>query len=347
LPTRASVDDQPLPYGFNDAAPLIGQLSVEQDLQLHKTARSSVIRFVLDWGAVERSPDHFDFGRADRIYCAATASGIAPLMTVAGVPTWTVEPGLCPEVPCVMPPLDFYLPGLRRFMEVAAERYPAVAAFEAWNEPNFAAFWPDPDPVRYEQLLEEIYRGVKSANSEIPVIGGAVANSSSDDPTTGSLSLHNFLAELLAAGGAKHMDGISIHAYPIGRLGTSTDEFTPQLHIALGFVAMASSNEHPLQLWITETGIPTDPGGFHPPASETEQARQLALIYHTLSRIETVRLVAFHTLLDPPPEVPGGPGFGWFRAADGSTAIPKEVVCSFRSLSGFRDCPDVISLTPR
>lgn len=41
---------EPLPYGFNDAAPLIGQLDAADDIRLHSVAGSSVIRFVMDRG---------------------------------------------------------------------------------------------------------------------------------------------------------------------------------------------------------------------------------------------------------------------------------------------------------
>lgn len=260
------------------------------------------------------------------------------------MPPWALAPGaVCEAAPCVEPPAPEFLPAFRRFAELAAIRYPEAVGFEAWNEPNLPVFWPAPDPARYADLLAAIYAGVKDGAPETPVLGGAVANTIADDPASGVLSLSSFLDGIFAAGAAEHMDGLSIHAYPVGVVGGPDDDFTPQVLEAQRIAAGASPGSR-LGLWVTETGITTQPGAFAPAMTEAEQASQLMQIYQSLSASELSQMVAFHTLLDPTPEVPGGPGFGWFSLAGEASAIPKAVVCAFRRLSEAEGCPASVLL---
>lgn len=329
----------PLPYGFNDAAPLVGQLSASKDIELHEAVGSTVIRFVIDWGEIESEPNHFDFATPDEIYCAAAEQNVEVVLSMTGIPPWAATPGACEAAPCVKPPERAYLPALRRFAELAAIRYPHVVAFEAWNEPNLPAFWPSPDPSRYTELLEAVYDGVKDGSPRTAVLGGVVANSNTDGVPSGSLSLSTFVTQMLEAGGAQHMDGLSVHAYPIGAVGGPDDDFTPQVAEARRILE-SSDETTDLPLWITETGVTTAAGAFAPQLSEAEQARELGAIYAAAEADPRIQLVAFHTLLDPPPEVLGGPGFGWFAQSD-EAAVPKPVACVFRRMSGLSGCPSI------
>jgi len=331
--------DRVLPYGFNDAAPLNGQLTPGQDIALHREAGSSLIRIVIDWGAIESTPNQFDFSTPDRIYCAAAAGGIGVLFTMTGIPPWAVPSGSsCDAVPCVQAPDPEYLPAFRRFAEIAAVRYPHVVAFEAWNEPNLPIFWPSPDPLRYVEFLQAMYEGVKDGSPRTTVLGGAVANSDTDGNPPGSLSLSTFLEDMLQAGAAQYMDALSIHAYPIGAIGSEDDEFTPQLSETRRILESAGNGE--MSLWITETGVTTAPGAFSPQFSPEQQATELNAMYEAASADPLIPLIVFHTLLDPNESVPGGPGFGWFtRSAD--SAVPKPVVCLFREISNLPGCDPV------
>jgi len=343
-PTRPA--QAKLPYGFNDAAPLVGAVTVEQDLELQRVAGSSFWRLALDWGAVEAEPDEFDFSASDDAYCAALDQGIKPLFHLTGVPPWALNDDArpCSEAPCVQPPAPEHDDALRRFAELAAIRYPEVAAIEAWNEPNFRSFWPDPDPARYAELLAAIYAGVKDGAPATVVLGGVVTNNPSDDPETGNLSLSTFLSEIFAAGAAEHMDALSIHAYPIGLLGTEGDLFTPQVAEARRLAAAAAPDRE-LPLWVTEVGMPTAEGGFAPAVSEEDQASQMVAAYEALEANPNTAAVLFHTLLDPGPDVPGGPGFGWFTAPAAGQVRPKPIVCAFRRLENANaSCPATVEI---
>jgi hypothetical protein len=343
-PRATARDPARLPYGFNDSAPLVGEVTIEQDLALQRDAGSRLWRLPLDWGATEPEPNEFDFGAADDAYCAALDAGIRPLFHLTGVPPWALneDASPCDEAPCVQPPEPVHDDALRRFAELAAIRYPEVAAFEAWNEPNLGSFWADPDPARYAELLAAIYAGVKDGNPDTIVLGGAVSNNPTDGD--GNLSLSTFLEGMFAAGAAESMDALSVHAYPIGMLGSAGDLFTPQIEEARSLAAAAAPDRE-MSIWVTETGMPTEEGGFAPAVSEEEQATQMLAAYEALDAAADVEAVLFHTLLDPGPEIPGGPGFGWFTAPSDGQTRPKPIVCTFRRLEdAAASCPETFAL---
>ncbi len=145
---------------------------------------------------------------------------------------------------------------------------------------------------------------------------------------------------MLDAGAAESMDALSVHLYPIGRMGTTEDLFTPSLAVTSD---LASSSDLPI--WITETGVTTQPGAFAPPVTEAEQAVELDEIYETAASSTQVEAVAFHTLLDPDSAVPGGPGFGWFAEHEQGAVRPKPVVCAFRAKLGLPGCPTTIDVS--
>src|SRR5690606_3174771 len=158
----------------------------------------------------------------------AREAGVRIDWHITGIPAWAAPFGLCSD-PCVRPPQDEHLPALRRFAEAAAIRYPGAAAFEAWNEPNLKSYWKDdPDPEDYEPVLEAISAGVKDGNPRAPVLGGALSNNPTDEPN-GNLSLRTYLSRMLELGAADHMDGLSLHAYPVAGIGEEGDQFSAAL----------------------------------------------------------------------------------------------------------------------
>jgi hypothetical protein len=319
-----------IPIGFNDSAYLTGQVALGEGLGLYDKTGASIWRLPLDWGEVESEPGGVDFSKYDPIYCAAIAAGVRPLWHLTGIPPWAAPIGTCTEVPCVRPPETEHLPQLRRFAEIAAIRYPRSAAFEAWNEPNLADFWGEaPDPADYLPVLEAIYAGVKDGNPRMPVLGGGLSNNMVDNPG-GSLSLRTYLTGMLAEGAAGHMDGLSLHAYPVQPIGTEGDQFTAALQIARDALGAAGGG---IRIWVTEVGAPTEPGVF-PDVTPEQQAGMMADAYVALDESEDTDAVVFHTLVDPTPAVPGGLGFGFFTAPADGAVTPKPVVCRILALSG-------------
>ena len=326
-----------IPVGFNDSAFLLGQLELDQALRLYDTVGATIWRLPLDWGEVESSPGEIDFSKYDEIYCAAVAAGVHPLWHVTGVPPWAAPLGTCYQPPCVRPPEAEHLPQLRRFAELAAIRFPRSAAFEAWNEPNLTAFWGGvANPSEYLPVLDAIYSGVKDGNPGLPVLGGALANNPTDEPG-GNLSLQTYLGAMVEGGALEHMDGLGLHAYPIAPLGSEADRFTPALEIARSTLARGDAG---VRIWLTEVGAPTEAGGALPAVTLGQQAGLMADAYTSLDRSDDGDAIIFHTLVDPTPEVPGGPGFGFFTTPAEDGVVPKPVVCEVRRASAANaPCP--------
>ncbi len=326
----------PIAFGFNDSAFVAGQIDLATTLRLHEQAGSTVWRLPLDWGTVERTRGQFDFSAMDEIYCRAVNRGIRPLVHLTGIPNWAAESNSpCMERQCIQPPAPAYLPNLTAFAERVAVRYPGLAAIEAWNEPNNRAFWPEPDPRAYVGVLAAVYEGVKAGNPQVPVLGGALSTGSKDNPAVGRVSLQTFLRGMARAGAGRHMDGLSLHPYPRQDLSAAGDLFGAAIETARRFTRVRPGWTD--RLWVTETGIATVRGsGFSAPVSEHEQERTLRAIFTRLVSANDVDAVLFHTLIDPRPPIPGGPGFGWLTSpAAGLRA--KPVFCAFSRAFGRGD----------
>ncbi|HEY8467065.1 MAG TPA: cellulase family glycosylhydrolase [Solirubrobacterales bacterium] len=315
-------EDGVMPFGFNDAAYQTGQLGLGQALDLYREAKATIWRMPLDWGRVEEDQGTLDFTYYDEIYCAAKEAGVRMDWHVTGIPAWAAPFGVCAD-PCVRPPQDEHLPALRRFAEAAAIRYPDAAAFEAWNEPNLKAYWKDdPDPEAYQPVLEAIYAGVKDGNPDAPVLGGALSNNPNDEPD-GDLSLRTYLGGMLELGAADHMDGLSLHAYPVTGVGEEGDQFNAALRVSRELLPDG------VRIWVTEVGATTAAGAFVPAVSPEQQAADMARVYDELAASDDVDAVIYHTLVDPEGEVPGGTGFGFFSAPDeDGNVVAKPVACA-------------------
>ena len=196
-------EGDPLPYGFNDAAPLIGQVSAAKDIELHEAVGSSVVRYVIDWGEVESEPNRFDFSITDEIYCAATRQNVDVVLTMTGIPPWAASARRVWGCPLRQAP-GARLPTRAATVRGARGHPVSESGLRGVERAESALpFWPSPDPARYAALLEAIYDGVKDGSPRTAVLGGVVANSSTDGVPPGSLSLTTFLNQMFAAGGGQ------------------------------------------------------------------------------------------------------------------------------------------------
>ena len=292
-PPRGASD---LPYGFNDHAGLVGEIPIAEDAALHERAGSTLWRVAIDWRFAEPEPGEIELETHDAIYCEALARGIRPVFHITGAPDWAADDQECPVPTCIDPPARDALGALSDFAGRVAERYPGAAAIEAWNEPNLATFWAEPDPERYTRVLEAIHDGVKAADPSMPVLGGSLSNTGRTDATR--MDFRAFLRRMYAAGAARSMDGLAFHPYPVAPLGTDGERFTRSMA-----EARALARE---PIWVTEVGIPV--GGE---VDEAEQAATVRGIYDRLAGDRRIRALIFHTLVEAREEAGEGSGFGW------------------------------------
>jgi hypothetical protein len=317
-PSPAEVELEPSaaggpPYGFNDHSGLVGTIPIAEDAELIARAGGTLWRVALDWRFAEPEPDEIDLATHDAIYCEGLARGIRPIFHITGSPEWAADRGGCPVVSCLYPPRESALADLRDFAAAVARRYPHAAAIEAWNEPNLATFWAEPDPDRYVRVLAAIAGGVESSGSPVPVLGGALSNTGGDADTRTDFA--PFVRRMYRAGAAEHLDGFSFHPYPIAPLGEPGERFTETM--ARLRRALAESGAAGTPIWVTEVGLPVTSG-----IGDAEVARTMSGIYRRLGREPDVEAVVFHTLLEGGIEAGSGDGFGWLiRTEDGEIEL--------------------------
>jgi polysaccharide biosynthesis protein PslG len=312
-PVPAADPGEGLPYGFNDHAGLVGEIPVAENAALHERAGSTLWRVAIDWRFAEPKPGDLHLETHDAIYCEALARGVRPIFHITGAPAWAAAEAKCRVITCIASPRGDALAELTEFARSVAERYPGAAAIEAWNEPNLATFWAEPDPERYVEALAAINEGVKSADPQMPVLGGSLSNTTRTDVSRTDFVA--FLRRMYNAGAARHMDGLAFHPYPVEPLGSDASRFNRSM------AAVRRLAREPI--WVTEVGIPV--GGA---VTEAQQSATMREIYERLSRDPRVRAAVFHTLVEAREEAGEGSGFGWLTFA-GDELEPRPVYDEF------------------
>lgn len=308
---------RPPPFGYNDAAALTGALPPSRVAALHEEVGATRWRVSLDWRHAEPEPDSLELETHDAIYCEALARGIRPIFHVTGAPDWAADDSRsCPLPSCIDPPARSALGELREFAELVARRYPDLAAIEAWNEPNLATFWTEPDPRRYVAVLAAIDEGVDDSGTEIPVLGGALSNTARTSFEAGRYGFVEFLEGMYAAGAARHMDAISFHPYPVEPLPSGEERFTRSM--AALRRTQGRNGDGGREIWVTEVGLPVSAE-----VTPAEQSATLRRIYGRLAAAGDVEAVLFHTLLEGLEAAGSGTGFGWIERGGRGELVPR------------------------
>ena len=159
---------------------------------------------------VEKEKGAFRFPAAYDLYLkAARARGLRVLLILDfGNPLYTGSDKRAPAT-------DAERQAFARYCREVVARYAplGVRHYEIWNEPNASTFWrPQPNPEDYAKLLEPAYKACKEADPEATVLGCSTSGTDLD-----------FIGRVLAAGGARSMDGVSFHPYcqPLRRNASS------------------------------------------------------------------------------------------------------------------------------
>ncbi|MCL4286407.1 MAG: hypothetical protein KJ006_02020 [Thermoleophilia bacterium] len=306
---------------------------------------------------------------ATRAYERLLDDGIKPIIVVfpncnpaAGEPP---SAGGCVQVDSdaqpgeVGPPLDTSADNAawRTAMATVASRYPGALGLEISNEPNTTRFWGgcDPDVLRYIELLQLAYAGVKTdAESSLPVITAGMAPGGTRlDPSGSFVSRYSwveYLAWLSYFDAASFADVVGLHPY---RPESECDQqSTPSVaQSALQQLAQARDRSStgfsglPDPVWVTEVGVSTT-GGDCRRFTEANQSSALLSIYQAL-RAADVPVVVFHSYMDPEQYV-GDPadalwedGTGIVR--NGGQAVPqftqKPAYCILMTERGYDRSP--------
>jgi len=211
------------------------------------------------WGVIQPEEGKWDYSRYDSAVATAYANGISLFGLLDYCAPWaSTAPQGAEKAWLWLPRLEPW----KNYVRTTVNRYKdKIKHWEIWNEPNIRHFWqPQPNPDDYFTLLQASYTTIKEVDPSAKVIGICTAGTDLD-----------FIEKVLAKGGGKYMDIVSVHPYRWPRSPEET-----------GFLSELGNLKSLLQkygldipIWITEIGWPTHNKGV----SEEEQAKMLVRSY--------------------------------------------------------------------
>jgi beta-xylosidase len=235
--------------GVNTLASSGSPEEYRRNLDRVKALGLSWVRLGLHWFLIEPHKDQLDLAKLDAIMAAHREAGIKTL-------AWMVGPA--PELSRAPAGqrADQYPPrndsDYAERLAFLAERYPQIAAWQVWNEPNLRAFWqPDDQPGEFHHLVEVVSQRLRRVPSHPTLVLGGMAYYSA--MAKGGLMFEN-LAKL---GTFSAVDAVAYHPYLATPLGDA-DAKKPYNFLTNGaWLNNALTQLGAKQIWATEWGWPS------------------------------------------------------------------------------------------
>jgi hypothetical protein len=209
------------------------------------------VRLPVRWYEVEPRKGEFDFTALDAAMAAAAANGVRVMPQVGGSPGWVVSDP-------ARPPLGRGdLSAWRGFLRKLVDRYgtdgvfwgqtpahgAAVRRWQIWNEPNFPAFWENPDPRAYVRLLRASAATIRSREPGAVIVAAGLAPIERQPPPW------EFLAEMYRQPGARAaFDVVALHPYAASVAGL-------EYEVRMTRLAMSQAGDARTPLLISEIGL--------------------------------------------------------------------------------------------
>ncbi|MEO6388712.1 MAG: hypothetical protein ABIT16_03340 [Croceibacterium sp.] len=234
------------------------------DLGEIEAAGFGTVRWGISWSEVEKSPGVYDWSQVDNFVGRLDQTGLRSLVILgfgnalySGTVLLPPDPA-ARELSVPAPPESTEArAAYARFAAAAAARYAGKPiAWELWNEPDNAVFWPlVPNPAAYAELAFDACRAIRAANSSASVVGGAGAAL----PNAVSWQSGNIYASLVSNGAMTCLDAISGHGYRMGSDYSSPgpDTIAPDLQASLSYLYTGLSLPAQKSFKVTEWGYPT------------------------------------------------------------------------------------------
>jgi beta-xylosidase len=259
-----------------------------QQVQQLRTLGLKWVRVDLHWDRMEPAPGHWQLASLDRLNEVLVEQNINSLMYLVGSAAYASS------APNGAPNSDQYPPlAPELFAEslgFLAQRYPAVKAWQVWNEPNISSFWqPMEDPAAYQHLLDISMTRLAITNPAAQRVGAGMAYYS-QMPQRGGL-----LLDSLANAGALHPDQVvAYHPYSLSPEGDDP--------AAMDFVLRAKTLNQQLRargsgpIWATEFGWSSYTGAveWQPIIGEQGQADYLLKRIALMSALDFDRVFLFN-----------------------------------------------------
>ena len=264
----------------------ISRSEMDRSIAMMKDVGVKWIRANVNWASLEPNTkgtlDAWWLGEIDYVVAQAHAAGIEILMPIAdGVPYWaSADPHKSggSSWDRYYRPTNFQ--DYADFAKKIATRYGAkgVHAYEVWNEPNYARFWPSgPSATDYADMLKVAYPAIKAGDPSSTVVTGGVSRND-----------FTFITALYAAGAKGYFDAVGVHPYtnatdPLSCWNDSAGNKSIDAFCGIESVrnVMVANGDSAKTIWLTEFGWSTASGASNG-VSETTQASYLTKAFGKL-----------------------------------------------------------------
>jgi hypothetical protein len=238
-----------------------GRYLDNQDFEDLEVAGVGTYRTLVNFRNVKRRPtggynwDHFD-----KLIGRMASRDIRVLPLLYGTPSWiyrhaTVPPIYTPEAREAWSRLlvqftDRYGPNGNFWRLNPLIPYHPVTAWQIWNEPNSAGFWPSaPDPGEYARLLRLSAAAINSIDPKATIVSaGLVANPQGLGSMPGDVYLQRLAASPIVR---ETVDAYGYHPYAKNARGVRAELRDARL-------ALRAEGEGTAPIWVTEVGWGSD-----------------------------------------------------------------------------------------
>jgi hypothetical protein len=235
----------------------------------------------------------------------ALPPGTKVILDVVGTPKW--ETGSSNEHTPPARPADY-----AALLGMLAQRYGRmVTAYEIWNEEDASAWWANPNPGAYVELLKAAYPVIKAADPAATVVMGGLTGN--DYP---------FLEGVYQAGGKGYFDVVAVHTdtacnilSPYEFLRGAGNRMIPDSFLAyreVHAVMLANGDDKPIWMtemsWRTTSAVCSEGAWAGQKAggvTDAQQATFLRQAYHCLAQDPYVQVALWFGLQDEGAAVSG------------------------------------------
>jgi polysaccharide biosynthesis protein PslG len=260
------------------------------DYALMAQGGADVLRFPLEWAAVETAPGAYDWSGVDALVQGAAAQGIEPLPFVWATPAWLAGNKS-------VPPIEGQAKAAwRAFLAALADRYAGVIdRYQIWNEANFKRYWkPKPAPADYAKLLKASAGPIRDADPGAEILTGGVA------PVKRGMLPWEFLGRLYRAPRVERsFDTVTLHPY-------APELFGVEFQIRQALDEIEAAGDRRARIRVTELGWASEGPAQDPMTKGREgQARMLTKAFRLLEKRRRrwrITGVDWHSFADVGPE---------------------------------------------
>jgi hypothetical protein len=212
-PASISPEDEVFGYGIATDALLLPEYTLDQVRGLGLGWIKQQVR----WGSFELSEGQMDWSGYDAVVNASHERGLRVMLSVVDAPEWSRS--YFDDNAEGAPPDD--LAQFADFLGRMVDRYQGkIHAIEVWNEQNLDREWDTEEgvnPERYVEMLRLAYQAIKSRDSSIIVISGALSpvGYTATDPNNSArvifMNDREYFQRMLSEGFLDFCDCIGVH----------------------------------------------------------------------------------------------------------------------------------------